>query len=189
MFVALWEYEVKPGCEKRFEEAYGPGGGWVRLFRSDSNHIETRLLRDPFRRAIYVTVDFWNSRGAYEKFMRRCFGAEKGFCGQIAAAHSAFHGGGPASLGPVTCQKQARDGGLLPGAPAINTGFRRKRRGSLLDYRGLQQFRVACRRKGFPDFAQTEVDNFLTWLLQQIVRRADNQLQVLSGWHCVCCSI
>ena len=69
MFVALWEYEVKPGCEKRFEEAYGPGGGWVRLFRSDSNHIETRLLRDPFRRAIYVTVDFWNSRGAYEKFM------------------------------------------------------------------------------------------------------------------------
>src|SRR5205809_1968563 len=124
-----------------------------------------------------------------EKFSRRCFGAEKGFCGQIAAAHSAFHGGGPASLGPVTCQKQARDGGLLPGAPAINTGFRRKRRGSLLDYRGLQQFRVTCRRKGFPDLAQTVVDNFLTWLLQQIVRRADNQLQVLSGWHCVCCSI
>src|SRR5437773_12335988 len=69
MFVALWEYEVKPGCEKRFEEAYGPGGGWVRLFRSDSNHIETRLLRDAVRRAIYVTADFLNFRGADEKFM------------------------------------------------------------------------------------------------------------------------
>jgi hypothetical protein len=37
MFVALWEYEVKQGCEKRFEEAYGPDGGWVRLFRSNAN--------------------------------------------------------------------------------------------------------------------------------------------------------
>jgi heme-degrading monooxygenase HmoA len=69
MFVALWEYEVKPGCEKRFEEAYGPAGGWVRLFRSDSNYLETRLLCDPFRPAIYVTIDFWHSREAYEQFM------------------------------------------------------------------------------------------------------------------------
>jgi heme-degrading monooxygenase HmoA len=69
MFVALWEYEVKPGSEKRFEEAYGPVGGWARLFRSDSNYCETRLLRDPVRPAIYVTLDFWNSREAYEQFM------------------------------------------------------------------------------------------------------------------------
>ncbi len=69
MFVALWEYEVKPGCEERFENAYSPGGEWVRLFRSDSNYRETRLLRDPFRTAIYLTLDFWNSRQAYEKFM------------------------------------------------------------------------------------------------------------------------
>ncbi len=26
MFVALWEYEVKPGGEERFENGYGPGG-------------------------------------------------------------------------------------------------------------------------------------------------------------------
>jgi heme-degrading monooxygenase HmoA len=69
MFLALWEYEVKPGCEERFENAYGPAGDWARLFRSDSNYRETRLLRDPFRAAIYLTLDFWNSREAYEKFM------------------------------------------------------------------------------------------------------------------------
>ncbi len=68
MFVALWEYEVKPGCEERFENAYGPGGEWVRLFRSDSNYKETRLLHDPFRPTIYLTLDFWNSREAYQKF-------------------------------------------------------------------------------------------------------------------------
>jgi len=55
--------------KKRFEEAYGPGGGWARLFRSDSNYRETRLLRDPYRPAIYLTLDFWNSREAYEQFM------------------------------------------------------------------------------------------------------------------------
>jgi hypothetical protein len=69
MFVALWEYEVKPGCEERFENAYGPGGDWVRLFRSDSTYRETRLGRDPFRPAIYLTLDFWNSRKGYEQFM------------------------------------------------------------------------------------------------------------------------
>jgi len=38
MFLALWEYEVKSGCEERFESAYGPGGDWARLFGSDSNY-------------------------------------------------------------------------------------------------------------------------------------------------------
>jgi heme-degrading monooxygenase HmoA len=71
MFVALWEYEVKQGCEKRFEEAYGPDGGWVRLFRSNANYRETRLLRDALRPMIYLTLDFWNSRDAYEEFMAK----------------------------------------------------------------------------------------------------------------------
>jgi len=69
MFVALWEYEVKPGGEERFEKAYGPEGELVRLFRSDSNYRETRLVRDTFCAAIYLTLDFWESREAYEKFL------------------------------------------------------------------------------------------------------------------------
>jgi len=68
MFLALWEFEVKPGCEERFERVYGPAGDWARLFRSDSNYSETRLLHDPFRPAIYLTLDFWSTREAYENF-------------------------------------------------------------------------------------------------------------------------
>jgi Antibiotic biosynthesis monooxygenase len=71
MFVALWEFEVKPGCEERFEKAYGPDGDWARLFRNDSHYHETRLVRDTFRRGVYLTMDFWESRGAYEEFMAR----------------------------------------------------------------------------------------------------------------------
>ncbi len=69
MFVALWEYEVKPGGEESFEKAYGPGGDWVRLFQSDSHYKETRLVRDAFRGGVYLTMDFWESRKAYEEFL------------------------------------------------------------------------------------------------------------------------
>lgn len=69
MFVALWEFEVKPGSEKRFETVYGPKGKWATLFRSDANYQETRLLHDPARPAIYLTLDFWTSQQAHEKFM------------------------------------------------------------------------------------------------------------------------
>ena len=69
MFVALWEFEVKPGCEERFEKAYGPAGDWAKLFRNDANYRKTRLLRDPKRPANYLTLDFWDSRRAYEDFL------------------------------------------------------------------------------------------------------------------------
>jgi heme-degrading monooxygenase HmoA len=69
MFVALWEFDVKPGCEERFEKAYGPSGKWAHLFQSDPDFQETRLLRDPSRPDVYLTLDFWTSRLAYERFM------------------------------------------------------------------------------------------------------------------------
>lgn len=69
MFVALWEFEVKPGCENRFLKVYGPEGDWAKLFREDANYQETRLLHDLNRPATYLTLDFWTSRQAYETFM------------------------------------------------------------------------------------------------------------------------
>ncbi len=39
------------------------------LFRCDSNYQETRLLRDPFRPAIYLTLDFWKSGQACNGFL------------------------------------------------------------------------------------------------------------------------
>jgi heme-degrading monooxygenase HmoA len=68
MFLALWEFEVKSGCEERFQSAYGAEGEWARLFRTDENFIETRLVRDAVRSDKFVTLDFWESRSAYESF-------------------------------------------------------------------------------------------------------------------------
>ncbi|HKW62266.1 MAG TPA: antibiotic biosynthesis monooxygenase, partial [Candidatus Acidoferrum sp.] len=69
MFVALWEFEVKPGCQKRFLKVYGPEGDWATLFRKDANYQETQLFHDPENPAIFLTLDFWASRQAYQTFM------------------------------------------------------------------------------------------------------------------------
>lgn len=68
MFLTLWEFEVKSGCEELFEQAYGPEGAWVQLFRRDARYRGTRLLRDVARERVYVTMDMWESREAYEEF-------------------------------------------------------------------------------------------------------------------------
>jgi len=68
MFLVLWEFDVKPGCEARFESVYGPDGDWAELFRLDPNYRETRLLRNPECPNIYLTLDFWQSRQSYENF-------------------------------------------------------------------------------------------------------------------------
>ncbi len=49
--------------------------------------------------------------------------AEESFGGEIAAADSTFHGCRPASVRPIPCQEQARNGSMLLGAPAIHAGL------------------------------------------------------------------
>jgi heme-degrading monooxygenase HmoA len=69
MFLVLWEFEVKPGNEERFEQVYGPGGDWDSLFRSDPGHMGTRLFRDTARTGVYLTADHWLSQKSYEEFL------------------------------------------------------------------------------------------------------------------------
>ena len=71
MFLVLWEFDVKPGFESRFEKVYGPQGGWAQFFRNDPHYRETRLLRDPVRPGGYVTLDLWDSHDAYEQFRQQ----------------------------------------------------------------------------------------------------------------------
>jgi heme-degrading monooxygenase HmoA len=68
MFLALWEFEVKSGKEGSFQMVYGADGEWLRLFRSDPNFVETRLVRDTANDKRFLTLDFWQSRSAYESF-------------------------------------------------------------------------------------------------------------------------
>lgn len=69
MFLALWEFEVKQGCEEVFESLCGPDGDWAQLFRRDPAYLRTLLLCAPIRTRTYVTCDFWETREAYTAFL------------------------------------------------------------------------------------------------------------------------
>lgn len=70
MFVALWEFEVKPGCEEKFEKVYGADGTWAKLFARNAAYRGTRLAKDVERERVYLTLDFWETREAYEGFKK-----------------------------------------------------------------------------------------------------------------------
>jgi hypothetical protein len=70
-YLVMWEFEVKPGMEARFEEIYGPSGDWERLFGQDENYLKTELNRAQGPLPRYITLDFWTSEEAYENFRER----------------------------------------------------------------------------------------------------------------------
>jgi heme-degrading monooxygenase HmoA len=74
-YTYLWEFHVAGERREEFEDRYGPGGDWVRLFRRSPGYIETLLLRDPATAGRYVTIDRWESEAAYRAF-RAQFAAE-----------------------------------------------------------------------------------------------------------------
>lgn len=67
-YIIIWEFHVKPGSEGQFEQVYGPNGNWVRLFRQAEGYVRTELFRDEKDRGRYLTLDYWGSRAAYERF-------------------------------------------------------------------------------------------------------------------------
>ena len=67
-FVIAWEFRPRAGVEQQFERAYGPEGIWARLFRQGEGFVATELNRDAQDARRYLTLDFWESRAAYERF-------------------------------------------------------------------------------------------------------------------------
>ena len=67
-FLVVWEFQVRSGCEPRFEEIYGPTGAWVALFACDPDYLRTELQRDLRQPGRYLTFDYWTSEAAYDRF-------------------------------------------------------------------------------------------------------------------------
>jgi len=73
----MWEFQVRPGMEKRFEKVYGPDGDWARLFAQDKSYIGTELIRNLKCEPTYVTLDFWTSQETYDEFRKQQFAKYK----------------------------------------------------------------------------------------------------------------
>jgi len=63
MFVILWRFTTNDAST--FERHYGPAGTWAQFFRRDPGFIRTDLLKGD---DAYLTLDWWTSRAAYERF-------------------------------------------------------------------------------------------------------------------------
>ena len=75
MYVIVWAFRPRPGREAEFEAAYGPGGAWDSLFRGSPDFLGTELLRAADGSGLYLTIDRWAARSAYDAF-RTARGAE-----------------------------------------------------------------------------------------------------------------
>ena len=67
-YVIIWEFKVRPGMQKQFQQTYGFHGEWARFFRQDPAYIRTELIHDVHEASRYLTLDFWTSEPAYEAF-------------------------------------------------------------------------------------------------------------------------
>jgi heme-degrading monooxygenase HmoA len=67
VFVVVWTFDVVPGREHAFCEAYGPRGRWFELFGRWPGFVEIELIElHPGR---YLTLDRWVDEAAYRRFM------------------------------------------------------------------------------------------------------------------------
>ena len=68
MFMYMWEYHVKPEAVQEFEQIYGANGEWVQLFKKADGYIGTELHRSHGNNLRYISIDYWASQEARDRF-------------------------------------------------------------------------------------------------------------------------
>ena len=68
MYVVIWEFKVRPECQSDFIDLCGHSGEWTQWFRKSPEYIGTDLLRSNEDVNLFLTVDKWNSKTAYDQF-------------------------------------------------------------------------------------------------------------------------
>jgi [ribosomal protein S18]-alanine N-acetyltransferase len=66
--IIVWEFLPQPDKRPEFEDAYGPKGVWAQFFRSGDGYIRTELHSDRKSSGRYLTLDYWESRAAFDNF-------------------------------------------------------------------------------------------------------------------------
>ncbi|HJU67144.1 MAG TPA: antibiotic biosynthesis monooxygenase [Gemmatimonadaceae bacterium] len=71
MFVRVWRVRPKHGFEEEFDAVYGGTGAWVQLFRLGKGYLGTEVERVRDAPPEYRTIDRWESRAAWQAFLRQ----------------------------------------------------------------------------------------------------------------------
>jgi hypothetical protein len=62
-YLAMWEFQIRAGMERRFEKVYGAQGGWARWFSPDASFIGTELVHNLIER-MYCDAGFLDLTGS-----------------------------------------------------------------------------------------------------------------------------
>ena len=67
MIALAWQFEVKKGCEPRFEQLVGADGPWHALARRSRSFLGSSFLRDLAQSTRYLLIEYWSEMLVYEK--------------------------------------------------------------------------------------------------------------------------
>lgn len=67
-YAVIWKYRVKPQNTATFEQEYGFGGTWFKLFSESNEYKGSFLHKSETEPNTYLLIDTWSNRQAYEDF-------------------------------------------------------------------------------------------------------------------------
>ena len=67
MIAIMWQFEVRDGRDRQFEEFYGVDGEWTAVNRHSRSYIGTSFLRDQNRPSRYLLIEYWSEMVVYEQ--------------------------------------------------------------------------------------------------------------------------
>ena len=70
MFIRVWQFRVPSEKADEFRAIYSPDGEWAKLFRREAGFLGTELLHSATYPNIFLTIDRWESAGAWAAFLR-----------------------------------------------------------------------------------------------------------------------
>lgn len=66
--VRIWQFQPTPGRDQEFAAAYASDGIWAQLFKQAEGFVGTALLAPVEPGGPWLTIDRWQSLGAFERF-------------------------------------------------------------------------------------------------------------------------
>src|SRR5262249_24353911 len=67
MIAIVWQFDVRPGCNKEFEEFYGANGPWTSMNRRSRSYLGSSFLSDQNIASRYLIVEYWSEMLVYER--------------------------------------------------------------------------------------------------------------------------
>jgi heme-degrading monooxygenase HmoA len=67
MIAIMWQFDVRKGREREFEQLYGADGEWTAVNRHTRSYLGTSFLRDQNQPSRYIVVEYWSEMVVYEE--------------------------------------------------------------------------------------------------------------------------